>query len=554
MAATGNVTGLNLSGTNTGDQTTITGNAGTATALAANGSNCSAGQFPLGVDASGASESCTALPTTISGTANQITASAATGAVTLSIPTNPTLPGTTTGTFSGNLTGNVTGNASGTSGSTTGNAATATALAANGTNCSGSLPRGIDASGNAEGCADADLTTEVTGILPNANTTATSANTASAIVARDSSGNFAAGAITATSFASTGSGAGSLELTQGTAPSLGTTSIKIYAPTSVTSYGLIPPSASATGFLLGTDSSNINTLSFVGFSGTGNVARVAGPTFTTPTLGVATGTSFNGLTITTSTGSLTVANGKTLTASNSLTLAGTDSTTMTFPTTNATIARTDAANTWAGGAQDMGAATSWKMPVGAGATTATNGFLAYDSTANMLHAAQSSADAYIPQATITPVNNDCIKWVVSGSQYKLGSAGAACGTSSAINRQISLVVVDPSSTGTKSCSVIEVAGTIVAAHLLANALPTGANLVVDVKKVAYSSYTGIAAASSITASAVPTIATGDSNPRYEDTTLTGWTTSVSANDVVCVAVNTAPSGGATWASLTLEVQ
>jgi len=132
------------------------GNVATATALAANGTNCTAGQFPLGVDASGAAESCTALPTTIAGTANQITASAATGAVTLSIPTNPTLPGTTTGTFSGNLTGNVTGNVSGTSGSTTGNAATSTALAANGANCSaGNYPLGVDAAGNAEGCTAA---------------------------------------------------------------------------------------------------------------------------------------------------------------------------------------------------------------------------------------------------------------------------------------------------------------------------------------------------------------------------------------------------------------
>lgn len=40
--------------------TTISGNAGTATALAANGSNCSAGEAPRGVDASGAAESCTA--------------------------------------------------------------------------------------------------------------------------------------------------------------------------------------------------------------------------------------------------------------------------------------------------------------------------------------------------------------------------------------------------------------------------------------------------------------------------------------------------------------
>lgn len=41
------------------------------------------------------------------------------------------------------------------------------------------------------------LTTGVTGILPNANTTATAANTASAIVARDASGNFSAGTISA---------------------------------------------------------------------------------------------------------------------------------------------------------------------------------------------------------------------------------------------------------------------------------------------------------------------------------------------------------------------
>jgi len=123
----------------------------TAAALAANGSNCSAGQFPLGVDAAGAVESCTALPTTIAGTSNQIAASASTGAITLSIPTSPTLPGTTTGTFSGNLTGAVTGNAS-----------TATALAANGANCSsGNAPLGVDASGAVESCFDVATQTEL---------------------------------------------------------------------------------------------------------------------------------------------------------------------------------------------------------------------------------------------------------------------------------------------------------------------------------------------------------------------------------------------------------
>lgn len=45
---------------------------------------------------------------------------------------------------------------------------------------------------------------------------------------------------------------------------------------------------------------------------------------------------------------LTIADGKTLTANSSLTLAGTDSTVMTFPSTSATIARTDAAQTFTG--------------------------------------------------------------------------------------------------------------------------------------------------------------------------------------------------------------
>lgn len=49
----------------------ISGNAGTASALAANGTNCSAGSFPLGVDASGNSETCS---TALSG--NAATASA----------------------------------------------------------------------------------------------------------------------------------------------------------------------------------------------------------------------------------------------------------------------------------------------------------------------------------------------------------------------------------------------------------------------------------------------------------------------------------------------
>lgn len=79
-----------------------------------------------------------------------------------------------------------------------------------------------------------------------------------------------------------------------------------------------------------------------------NLVFSTSPTLVTPVLGAATATSINGLTITSSTGTLTITNAKTLSVSNTLTLAGTDGTTMTFPTTTATIARTDAAQTFTG--------------------------------------------------------------------------------------------------------------------------------------------------------------------------------------------------------------
>lgn len=84
-------------------------------------------------------------------------------------------------------------------------------------------------------------------------------------------------------------------------------------------------------------------------TGSGSTAVLqTSPTLVTPVLGVATATSMNGLTITPSTGTITITNAKVFAVTNSLTLSGTDSTVMTFPTTSATIARTDAANTFTG--------------------------------------------------------------------------------------------------------------------------------------------------------------------------------------------------------------
>lgn len=82
-----------------------------------------------------------------------------------------------------------------------------------------------------------------------------------------------------------GSVSGAFDMTQGTDPGLGTSAVTLYAPTSVTSYRFRWPAAAATGFLLGTNSSNDVVASLVGFSGTGDVARVTSPAFTTPALG-----------------------------------------------------------------------------------------------------------------------------------------------------------------------------------------------------------------------------------------------------------------------------
>ena len=87
-------------------------------------------------------------------------------------------------------------------------------------------------------------------------------------------------------------------------------------------------------------------------SSTGSTAVVLSnsPTLVTPVLGVASATSINKVALTApATGStLTIADGKTLTASNSLTLAGTDATTMTFPSSSATVAGLGIAQTFTG--------------------------------------------------------------------------------------------------------------------------------------------------------------------------------------------------------------
>jgi len=65
-------------------------------------------------------------------------------------------------------------------------------------------------------------------------------------------------------------------------------------------------------------------------TGSGALVFATSPSLVTPSLGAATAASINGLTISASTGGLTIANGKTLTASNTLTFSGTDGSSVAF--------------------------------------------------------------------------------------------------------------------------------------------------------------------------------------------------------------------------------
>lgn len=162
------------------------GPATTATALAANGADCSAGNYPLGVDASGAVESCTAdddVPesgdfTNLTGGAG-ITVSGGTistdsteqsflasGALTCGASTNGKVQVHTTPLQYCDNTGTPTLRYAA-YGSSAGVATSATALAANGSNCSaGSFPLGVDASGASETCTAVSFTAAGTSGTP----------------------------------------------------------------------------------------------------------------------------------------------------------------------------------------------------------------------------------------------------------------------------------------------------------------------------------------------------------------------------------------------------
>jgi hypothetical protein len=126
----------------TGTMALTSSNVATATALAANGTNCGAGSYSRGVDASGNAENCTAAGTGDLLSTNNLSdlANATTARTNLGLGTLATQSGTFSGVSSGTNTGDQT--------SVSGNAGTATALAADPADCSaGQYANAINASG-----------------------------------------------------------------------------------------------------------------------------------------------------------------------------------------------------------------------------------------------------------------------------------------------------------------------------------------------------------------------------------------------------------------------
>lgn len=98
------------------------------------------------------------------------------------------------------------------------------------------------------------------------------------------------------------------------------------------------------------------------------------------------------------------------------------------------IVRKDAANTGAAAMTfDMSASTSasaLRMPNIAGASSTTAGTESYDTTNKNIHMGANGVDninAIIP-SSISPANNDCVKWTLAAGVLTLNTAGAACGS------------------------------------------------------------------------------------------------------------------------------
>jgi len=207
--------------------------------------------------------------------------------------------------------------------------------------------------------------------------------------------------------------------------------------------------------------------------------------------------------------------------------------------------RQDTGTLWVKGPGTGTDQTGWTDLVaaasGIGTVTHTAGAL----TANALVVGNASADLKVVSATDgqipigkTSDGSVTLGTLTAGAGITVTNAAAAvtvAASTASRTRSLSLLIDGGGSaitTGVKAYLEVPFACTITAATLLAD---VSGSIVVDIWKDTYANYPPTVA-DTITASAKPTIS---SATKSQDTTLTGWTTSITAGDILGFKVDSA---------------
>lgn len=154
----------------------------------------------------------------------------------------------------------------------------------------------------------------------------------------------------------------------------------------------------------------------------------------------------------------------------------------------------------------------------------------------------------VPSGTLYYVTDESVTERSNGTAWESYSDTGSGGSYAPLRRQITLIIDGGGSvitTGFKTSISIPVAGTLKKWRILAD---VSGSIVIDVWKDTYTNYPPTIV-DTITASAKPTLS---SATKAESSTLTGWTTSITAGDVFAFNVDSVTS--VKKVSLTLEFE